>query len=188
MSSRPDADSSSSLLAGKLLLSTPTLDESIFNRAVILLAQHSEEDGAFGLILNQPSDRVVGDLLSDPEVEPLAQLPVFVGGPVDQDKLSFSALWVSAAGDFRYLQQISAEDALVRHRQPGTLVRAFAGYSGWSAGQLEGGLKQNSWMVIDAPSIMLGLIHDRTMWAETLRQLTPFHRVLAEFPDHPELN
>ena len=182
------SNSASRTLTGKILLASPTLRDGIFHRSVILVAKHSEQEGAMGLILNQPSTQAVGDLISEEVLSPLANLPVYVGGPVGAKHLSFSALWVSQKGRFRYIPQISGDDALKRNRQPGTLVRAFVGYSGWSAGQLEDELEQNSWMVIDVPDTLLGMTHDQSLWAETLRGLSPFHQVLAEFPDQPELN
>ena len=62
------------------------------------------------------------------------------------------------------------------------------GYSGWSAGQLEGELRRNSWITAAPKSDLLGQEHDRSLWAEVLRALSPFHRILAESPDNPFLN
>ncbi|MDA7865828.1 YqgE/AlgH family protein, partial [Akkermansiaceae bacterium] len=77
-------------LRQKLLLADPSLRDGTFNKSVVLLAEHTPAEGAFGLILNQPSGRTVGDLISDPDFLELWQLPVHLGGPVARDQLTFS--------------------------------------------------------------------------------------------------
>ena len=54
-------------LQKKILLADPSLRDGTFNKSVVLLAEHSPEEGAFGLILNHPSGQTVSDLLSDPD-------------------------------------------------------------------------------------------------------------------------
>ena len=82
-------------LEGQLLIANPTLGEGPFHHSVILLAEHSAEEGAFGLILNHPSGHSVGDFLQQEEFAALASIPVHIGGPVSPSDLSFAALWWS---------------------------------------------------------------------------------------------
>lgn len=178
---------SQTLKQGDLLIADPSLRDSIFNKSVILLAQHSEE-GAFGLILNHPAGTQVGDFLKDKSFDSLARIPVFVGGPVAREHLTFAAFWTSPENELRYAIRISAEDAIGHSKNPGTLVRAFVGYSGWTGGQLEGELEQNSWVVTPPPKNLLGMSHDQSLWKGTLAGLSPFHRLLALCPEHPWLN
>lgn len=172
---------------GDLLVADPSLRDGIFRKAVILLAQHSEE-GAFGLILNQPSEQTVGDFLTDESFHALARIPVYIGGPVAREHLTFAAFWMSKNGELRFSIRISAQDAIERSKKPGVLVRAFTGYSGWSTGQLEDELDKNSWVPAAAPEEFLGLTHDTSLWGDTLNRLSPFHRLLALCPEHPWLN
>src|SRR5210317_451734 len=84
-------------LQGNLILAVPQLKEPPFFQSVLLLTEHNDENGALGYILNRPIGRVVGDLLSEqalpPEQRnPLKDVPVFMGGPVNQEHLTFSAL------------------------------------------------------------------------------------------------
>ena len=79
-------------LAPSLLLSMPQLTDPNFSRTVVLLCTHSEEQGAFGLVLNRPlvtSGRVVVNL--DPPVTTDRDLEVWVGGPVEPER-SFSPM------------------------------------------------------------------------------------------------
>lgn len=176
-----------SLKQGDLLVADPSLNDGIFHKAVILLAQHSAE-GAFGLILNQPGEHTVGDFLKDESFAALARIRVHVGGPVAREHLTFAAFWMSPQNELRYTVRISAEEAIERSKQPGVLIRAFTGYSGWSAGQLEDELEQNSWVSSPAPENFLGLSHDTSLWRDTLSGLSAYHRLLALFPQHPWMN
>ena len=45
-------------LSGRLLIASPSMPD-YFHRTVILMVEHSDE-GAFGLILNRPSETSVG--------------------------------------------------------------------------------------------------------------------------------
>ena len=176
-----------SINQGDLLLADPSLRDSIFDKSVILLAQHSHE-GAFGLILNQPTDKTVGDYLKDESLSSLSRLPVHVGGPVAREHLTFAAFWLSPQNELRFSVRISAEDAIERSKQSGVVVRAFTGYSGWTAGQLEEELERNSWVPSSAPENFLGMAHDETLWGDTLNGLSAFHRLLAMCPEHPWMN
>lgn len=175
-------------LQGQLLIASPSLQDGIFNRSVILVAEHSAEEGAFGLILNQPSGHTVGDFLKDEEYTPLARVAVHVGGPVAREHLTFAAIWWSEDKGLRFATRISATDAVKHAQNSGTLVRAFVGYSGWSEGQLEGELRQQSWIATKPSAELLARSHDDSLWKETLSGISPFHKIIAETPGDPFLN
>lgn len=175
-------------LQGKLLLADPSLRDGTFNRSVILLAEHKADEGAFGLILNHPTGKVVGDFLKGKEFAALSQLAVHEGGPVSRDQLTFSSFWWSRKQGLRWAIRISTKDAVMHSHKPGRIVRAFVGYSGWTAGQLENELRRSSWIAARPQPDLLGHDHDRGLWSELLRHLSPLHRILAEAPDDPFLN
>jgi putative transcriptional regulator len=175
-------------LRGSLLLADPSLRDGVFDHSVILVAEHSPTDGAFGLILNHPTGRVVGDYLTEEDFGPLSRIPVHEGGPVAREHLTFSAFWWNPKNGLRWAIRISAEDAIKHTHRPGTIVRAFIGHSGWSPGQVEGELKRNAWITTRPAPELLGADHDRNLWQAILRKLSPLHRVLAEAPANPQLN
>ena len=175
-------------LQGQLLIADPSLRDGIFNRSVVLLAEHSAEEGAYGLILNHPSGHKVGDFLQDDQFASLARIAVHVGGPVAREHLTFAALWWTEEKGLRFATRISATDAVKHAQNPGTLVRAFVGYAGWSEGQLEGELRQNSWITAKPTSELLARSHDDSLWGETLRALSAYHRIIAEASRDPFLN
>ena len=176
------------LLRGKLLIADPSLRDGVFNRSVILLTDHSVEQGAFGLILNQPTGKVVGDFLNGEEFATLRHLAVHEGGPVAREQLTFSSFWWSKKLGLRWSLRVSAKQAAQHAHRPGRIVRAFVGYSGWSAGQLENELHHHSWITLSPPLDLLGHTHDRSLWSALLRNLSPLHRILAEAPIDPLLN
>ena len=169
-------------LEGRLLLADPSLRNENFHKSVILLADHSPEEGAFGLILNHPSGQTVGDLLSDTEFSALSNVQVHIGGPVSRGQLIFSAFW-NRDSKLGSAVRISAEEAIAYLGQPGTIVRAFAGYSGWTKNQLEDEVEQQAWTVIEPDSNILTSDHEPALWKILMRGLSPYHRILADAPD-----
>lgn len=175
-------------LKGRLLLAAPSLCDGAFDRAVVLITHHSPTDGAHGVILNQPGAPCVGDLLKAPEFEPLHGLKVFCGGPVATNQLAFASFsWQSSRG-LRYQISLSLEKAIAQTRRPGTLVRAFTGYSGWAAGQLEAELERSAWYLVKPEQDLLGCDHDRPLWSQLMGRISPYHRILAAAPSQPWCN
>ncbi len=175
-------------LKGQLLLADPSLRDGIFNRSVIMLNEHLPEHGASGLILNKPTGRVVGDFLTGDEFDGMKQLAVHEGGPVEPSQMTFTSFWWSKKLGLRWATRISTRQVLAHSAKPGRIVRAFLGYSGWSAGQLEEELGRNTWITRRPPQNLLNYEHDKTLWAELLKDMSPMHHILAAAPDDPFLN
>ncbi|MBK1882563.1 YqgE/AlgH family protein [Luteolibacter pohnpeiensis] len=188
MTSEPNHPNPFSNLQGKLLLAEPSLHESTFRKSVILLAEHTTEEGAMGLILNHPSGRHVGDLLKDPAFARLSHLPVHHGGPVSKNQLTFTALWWNSRHELRWALRISADEAIEHAAKPGRIVRAFIGYSGWEPGQLESEIGANAWIPTLPHKNLLVMDHDLSLWKKLLHHLSPLHGLLADAPDNPMLN
>lgn len=142
-------------LAGKLLVAAPSLEDPNFAQTVTLLVEHTEQ-GAFGLVLNRPSETPVDEAL--PAWRSLVTPPrmFFVGGPVEPDGVLGLALlepdvtseWIGPTVGRIGLLDVSRDAAEVA---PDVLdVRLFAGHSGWGAGQLEMELAAGSWFVVEA--------------------------------------
>ena len=72
-------------LKGRLLIAEPSiLNDSSFNRAIILITEHTDNNSV-GFILNRPLEYTIQDLL--PEIE--SDFIIYQGGPVEQDNLYF---------------------------------------------------------------------------------------------------
>lgn len=185
MSADPQKSKRPPRLQGRLLLADPTLGDGIFDRSVVLITHHSPHDGAYGLVLNRPTDNVVGGLLKDEAFAPLRSIPVFQGGPVELDQLKFAAFSWQPSRGLRHQMPLPLEKVVAANRRPGTLVRAFVGYSGWAAGQLEAEIERQSWFVVKPEADLLGLDHAQPLWADLMRRISPFHQILAAAPAHP---
>ena len=69
-----------------LLLSEPFMLDPNFQRSVVLLCEHDPQQGTLGYIVNQPTGLTIGDLIGELSG---CDLPLFVGGPVEQNTLHF---------------------------------------------------------------------------------------------------
>lgn len=175
---------------GLLLAAHPSLKDPNFRRSVLFLSTHESHLGAFGFVLNRPLGQTAGDLLPEhAQRDLLGRIPVFLGGPVGHDQLSFARVELDAAKmDKRFQSNLSLDEvAALAAERPGS-VRAFVGYSGWSAGQLEGELEQKAWVLVK-PDQRSGapLAHER-VWYKIMNALGPVYKLLAAVPDDISLN
>ncbi len=175
-------------LAGSLLLAHPRLRDPSFRRTVILLSSHTSE-GAMGVVMNRPLGRTLGSLNTAFALSSLADVPVYSGGPVQKDQVILCAWQIQPEGEgFRLYFGIDAEKAEHLRTMGGMELRAFLGYSGWSGGQLEGELDQESWVVAPIGPNLLELEANEELWRGLLSALDPEWRILADEPDDPSVN
>jgi putative transcriptional regulator len=179
---KPSSDS----LAGSLLLSHPSLRDSNFRRTVVLMTAHGP-DGAMGVIVNRPLDKRLGELNGDFALGPLAGVPLFAGGPVQTEQLILAG-WRAQPHGFQLHMGIDPEKALMLAGEEGTQLRAFMGYSGWSAGQLEKELAAEAWVVVEAPSDLFSQPADEALWRVFLGREGAEWRLMANEPDDPGEN
>jgi putative transcriptional regulator len=67
-------------------------------------------------------------------------------------------------------------------------VKLFAGYSGWSPGQLEDEMQRNAWLTHPATHDLVFAPDIGGLWVKLMRQKGWKNRLLAEIPDDPSLN
>src|ERR1043166_7394905 len=85
--------------AGSLLVAHPNMIDPNFRRTVLFVSEHEPNEGALGVIINRPLDRPVAELVSGNPPAGLADVPVFLGGPVGKNQLMFAAFeWHKGAG------------------------------------------------------------------------------------------
>ena len=110
-----------------------------FRRAVLFIFEHDSNEGAGGVIINRPLDKQVIDLVNEAPPEGLADVPVFLGGPVGKNQLMFAAFeWETGAG-LKLSHNVGIDEAHELAGEDPASIRAFVGYAGWSAGQPPGG-------------------------------------------------
>lgn len=146
-------NTSATPLIGRLAVATPSLRDPNFAHTVVLLLDHGP-DGALGVVLNRPSEVPVETVL--PEWAGLAMTPevVFAGGPVQTDALVGLARGTVRRPDAtQVLPGVGALDLAGDPDEQPTVaeaVRLYAGYAGWSAGQLEAEIEAGGWFVVEA--------------------------------------
>lgn len=176
---------------GRIMISEPFLPGNFFSRSTVLLVEYSAS-GAVGFILNKPFETRMNEIL----IMPNGYVPeLFVGGPVSGDNLFFihtlgnqiegslhikDELWWG--GDFEALKY-SLSTGLARPDQ----VKFFVGYSGWSPGQLDNEIAENSWLVLDADPLLI-MKSDKNFWLESVKKAGGHYETWQNFPEDPNSN
>jgi putative transcriptional regulator len=157
-------------LTNQFLIAMPGMADPLFSGTVVYVCEHNER-GALGLVINRPIDLDLATLFDKVdlklEIQPLAQQPVYYGGPVQTER---GFVLHDATGTFSSsltvpggLEMTTSKDVLEAvadgsgpHRFLMTL-----GYAGWTAGQLEEELGQNGWLTVEAdPDIIFNVPAD----------------------------
>src|SRR2546428_10545119 len=119
----------------------------------------------------------------------LAEVPVFFGGPVGNNQLMLAAFeWHKGEGLKLNQHSLNADEAAADPSEGAPSVRAFLGYAGWSAGQLEAEMKQKAWIVQKPSRSALKFERLSRLWFDIMNRLGPWYRMLAAAPDDPSLN
>ena len=123
-----------------------------------------------------------------PASRALGDVPVFLGGPVAANQLMFAVFDWDGRDLPSLNQNVDFEEAHQLAEQDHNAVRAFVGYAGWTAGQLENELRQNAW-VLQKPS-REAFKPERLpkLWFEITRGLGPCVKMRSAPPDDPSLN
>ncbi|MEO7235723.1 MAG: YqgE/AlgH family protein [Lapillicoccus sp.] len=190
----PDDADPPGFLAGRLLVAAPQVEEQTFRRSVVLVLHH-DENGAQGVILNRPIDADIDAVL--PGWKSVATTPqtMFQGGPVELD----SAIGlVTVPGDAPEpmgvkplfgglgLVDLDAPPALVAAEVAG--MRIFVGYAGWSPGQLELEIRRGDWYVVTSEARDAFSSAPESLWSDVLARQRDNLKLVAGFPDDPNLN
>jgi putative transcriptional regulator len=171
-------------LSGSILIAHPSLLDPNFRKRVLFISSHAPDEGAFGLVLNHCAERSVADMLPGQDLGPLMRLPVYLGGPVGVDQLTFASFtWHPETERFECRHHLAIEEAQASLDLQNTTVRAFVGYSGWSKGQLEAELTQLSWLVGKPGPHLLNPARCASLWRETISGFGPWFRLVAEAPE-----
>jgi putative transcriptional regulator len=177
---------------GTFLIAEPFLNDSNFERSVILLCEHSA-NGSLGFVVNHETNLFLGDVV---EEEIYEDIPLFVGGPVEKNTLHFlhrrpdlipesqevrnGIYW---GGDFQ-----QAKTKLNEFQLKPEEIRFFIGYSGWSEGQLEEEMNQKTWITTDSSASFLFGTSSKSFWREILKRMGGEYRSIAHYPIDPSLN
>ncbi len=176
-----------SSLRGQLLLDGGKLRGSYFHRTVVLICQHDPE-GAFGLVINRTSGNKVGEVLVANLPTAIRDQTLYLGGPVQPAALSYlhaddTLLEASVMPNLNLGHSLDELSEIGESFSQSRQVRVFAGYAGWSPGQLEDEMKRDAWLTHPASLDLVFHPDPAVLWRLILRQKGWLHRILAESPD-----
>ncbi len=178
---------------GTLLVAGTGLFDPNFVRTVVLVCGRGD-DGAFGIVLNRPTDIPVGDHLPG-WVEQLARPEVvFVGGPV-QPETAVGLARLRGSSVPPGFEPIAGPVGLIDLSNPpgdatGSLssLRVFSGYAGWGPGQLEAEVEAGDWHPVPMERGDPFAEDPGSLWRSVLRRQEGSLAWYADFPPHPSLN
>ena len=194
-------------LKGSFLIATPSLVDPNFARSVVYMTEHNEE-GAFGLVVTRPSEginlldiceKIYEDRSDFPDDQTLKSIGVFTGGPVQPSAVFFvhthpgttSSLGPEpiVPGTFLGNQADELREVLDRlEDEDPPKLKAFFGYSGWGAGQLEKELQAGGWLVKPAELDQIFSSTPEGLWGELVRSFGGAVGILGYMPKDPGLN
>jgi len=141
------------------LIATEKMNDNRFNKTVIVMFE-SDENGAWGLVINKRLGTMPIALLIDPslntsdEREDLFKIniPVFWGGPVDTKEIfilhsnEYKSESTKKYGNISISQDYEILFDIAKNKGPEKSL-VILGYSGWGSGQLEGEMERDHWIL-----------------------------------------
>ncbi|MFK7793935.1 MAG: YqgE/AlgH family protein [Gammaproteobacteria bacterium] len=188
----PDTNTS---LRAQILIAMPSLYDPNFSKTITLICEHSVEEGAMGIILNQPTSLNIYELIESSntkknEKDPLLSIRIHSGGPVDKDhgfilhdcdierestiQITPTLFLTSSSGML---------DEITEHKGPDNKIIAL-GYAGWSPGQLEAEISANSWLTTEYQHQLVFNTPADKQWLEAGKQLGIDLNLLNSQPGH----
>ncbi len=169
----------SSNFTNQFLIAMPGLEDPNFFHSVTYICEHNEQ-GAMGIVINQPTDLTLKTVLDHMDIEAddkAAEIPVFHGGPVQTDRgfvlHSPAGAWSSSMPVSEGVQVTTSRDileAMARHEGPKDVLVAL-GYAGWGAGQLEQEIADNAWLTTPADLDILFRLPPDQRWQAAAARL-----------------
>jgi len=177
-----------------LLIAPAHLSDPNFKNTVVLVMQHDAQ-GALGVVLNRPTSRPMRDLWQElGGASCTCRQVVRFGGPVSGPLVALhtepALSEMRVIGDvYCALSAAHIGELLGEERE---LVRFYAGYCGWEAGQLDAELATGSWLTTQARHEDVFESGDKALWGRAMRRASGAdapRRLQFDGPDpDPSLN
>ncbi|RDV29045.1 YqgE/AlgH family protein [Alteromonas aestuariivivens] len=168
-------------LQNHFLIAMPSMEDPYFSRSLTYICEHNDQ-GAMGLVINQPSNMTLQQLLEQTDkdakvAEDRAEQIILAGGPVSQERgfvlHNSQGSWASSLALTSEITVTTSKDILTaigNKTGPENAIIAL-GYAGWTAGQLEKEMQENSWLTVEADETIMfhTPIHQR--WQAAVNKL-----------------
>ena len=163
------------------LIATEKMKDNRFEKTVIIMFE-SDNDGAWGLVVNKRLGTMPIALLIDPSLSTSEErerlykinIPIFWGGPVDAKEIfilhstEYQSDTTRNYGNISVSQDYNILFDIAENKGPEKSLIIF-GYSGWGSGQLEGEMEKDHWIL---SNIDLDIIFDEesnTKWNKAFK-------------------
>ena len=147
-----------------LLIATEKMRDNRFEKTVIAMLE-SDENGAWGLVINKRLGTMPIALLIDPSLNTSKErerlykvnIPVFWGGPVDIKEIfilhsvEYQSDTTKQYGNISISQDYNILFDIAENKGPEKSL-VILGYAGWGSGQLEGEMERDHWILSDLDS------------------------------------
>ena len=182
--------------ACELLVASPRLDDSNFERSVVLVLDRGPE-GALGVILNRPTGVAVDQRARALDATRWHWLPPACSSTVVRSPVTRSSASVGATARPRRQDGVPSSTMSAPSTWRWTLptcrwrcngARLFSGYSGWSPGQLDEEIAEGAWFVVEATADDAFVSDPDTQWHDVLRRQSGSLAMLATYPPSPLVN
>jgi len=142
-------------LIDQYLLATPSIQDPLFASSVVYMCEHTEK-GSMGVVVNHLSDQTLDNIFQQLDIEcqqqDILDIPVYIGGPVKLQQgfvlHTSPTRWdktIHIGEDIYLTSSRDILEAIALDQGPEKFL-VLLGFSGWSAGQLEQELQDNSWL------------------------------------------
>jgi putative transcriptional regulator len=169
----------SGYLKGQLLIATPLVQQTCFEKSVVYICSHTAE-GAMGMLVNAVSNDITcSDLLEQLNIKDAIRYlpPIHFGGPVDTSRGFILHTNDYATdnthpinGNISLTATIDILQDIVAGKGPSKSLIAL-GYAGWKAGQLEEEIKGNSWICAPATDELIFGNNNPQKWGNSTRAI-----------------
>ena len=173
-------------IKGQVLISEPFMAAGSFHESVILLCDVHPK-GAVGFIVNKTIGMNINDLIDS---FPSFESEVLYGGPVQPDTIHYIHKYgdllpeaqlvkkdIYWGGDFERLKGLVLSGQIESSK-----IKFLIGYSGWDNGQLEGELKESTWVLSDVDLSFIFDTDERGIWKKVMKASGDNYSVLSEVP------
>ena len=181
---------------GSLLVAKPTVGDFFFKRALVLIVDPDEGEGAMGVVVNHYMGYNLRDIL--PDIETVEEIPLFLGGPVGTQMLFYMHTLgpdvipeaVDVGGGVYFGGHF---DAVKRYIELGAPVEGrikfIVGYSGWAKDQIACEIERQDWAVLNNCGIDLVMGDgDDDQWRKAVSQFGDRYRMWLNMPQDPSNN
>jgi len=160
-------------LTNHFIIAMPGLIDDNFNHTVTYICEHNEH-GSFGIVINRKTDVTLNEIIHQMDIEVSESVAgekyIYHGGPVQQERgfILHKPLgkWNSSLKINDQLALTTSRDILeaIAHNEGPEQVMIALGYAGWSSGQLEQEIANNTWLNCPADDQIIFNIPSEKRW------------------------